>query len=289
MSTEGLFAPVPGVEPTKGGVYLWRYLPSAVAAILFLILFLGSFLFISWKIWRTRTWFCIAFATGCFFQMLGYGIRAGARNKTNKIMPYAVQNMLILVAPALFAASIYMILGRIIRGLNADRHSLLKPAKLTRTFVLGDVLSFMIQGGGGGMSAIQNPTLVEWAERLVIFGLVVQIVIFGLFCVVSLVFHRRMLRTPTAESIGTIIPWESTLYMLYGVSLLIMVRSIFRVIEYAQGYNGYALSHEWTLYVFDTVLMWLVTVIFAWRYPSHITTTHSRFNSVLLQEVEPDK
>ncbi|KAH6956078.1 RTA1 like protein-domain-containing protein [Fusarium avenaceum] len=289
MSTEGLFAPVPGVEPTKGGVYLWRYLPSAVAAILFLILFLGSFLFISWKIWRTRTWFCIAFATGCFFQMLGYGIRAGARNKTNKIMPYAVQNMFILVAPALFAASIYMILGRIIRGLNADRHSLLKPAKLTRTFVLGDVLSFMIQGGGGGMSAIQNPTLVKWAERLVIFGLVVQIVIFGLFCVVSVVFHRRMLRTPTAESIGTIIPWESTLYMLYGVSLLIMVRSIFRVIEYAQGYTGYALSHEWTLYVFDTLLMWLVTIIFAWRYPSDINTSHSHFNDVLLQEVQSDK
>ncbi|KAH7236662.1 RTA1 like protein-domain-containing protein [Fusarium tricinctum] len=276
MSIEGLFAPVPGVEPTKGGVYLWRYLPSAVAAILFLILFLGSFLFISWKIWRTRTWFCIAFATGCFFQMLGYGIRAGARNKTNKIMPYAVQNMFILVAPALFAASIYMILGRIIRSLNADRHSLLKPTKLTRTFVLGDVLSFMIQGGGGGMSAIQNPTLVKWAERLVIFGLVVQIVIFGLFCVVSVVFHRRMLRTPTAESIGTMIPWESTLYAIW-------------VIEYAQGYTGYALSHEWTLYVFDAVLMWLVTVIFAWRYPSDINTSHSRFNSVLLQEVQPDK
>lgn len=308
MSTEGLFAPVPGVEPTKGGVYLWRYLPSAVAAILFLILFLGSFLFISWKIWRTRTWFCIAFATGCFCKLVlttylylfvppntlpQFKCSAMVYERVlaikPTIMPYAVQNMFILVAPALFAASIYMILGRIIRGLNADRHSLLKPAKLTRTFVLGDVLSFMIQGGGGGMSAIQNPTLVKWAEKLVIFGLVVQIVIFGLFCVVSVVFHRRMLRTPTAESIGTIIPWESTLYMLYGVSLLIMVRSIFRVIEYAQGYTGYALSHEWTLYVFDTLLMWLVTIIFACRYPSDINTSHSRFNDVLLQEVQSDK
>ncbi|RGP63808.1 hypothetical protein FSPOR_8415 [Fusarium sporotrichioides] len=221
--------------------------------------------------------------------MVGYGIRASARNKTNKIMPYAAQNMFILVAPALFAASIYMVLGRIIRGLNADRHSLLKPTKLTKTFVLGDVLSFMIQGGGGGMSAIQNATLSKWAERIVIIGLVIQIVIFGLFCVVSVVFHRRMSRTPTAESIGTLIPWESTLYMLYAVSFLIMVRSIFRVIEYAQGLTGYALSHEWTLYVFDTLLMWVVTVIFAWRYPSDITVSHSRFNSVLLEEVEPNK
>ncbi|TQN65117.1 hypothetical protein CSHISOI_10302 [Colletotrichum shisoi] len=28
MSTEGLFTPVPGVKPTKGGYYLWRYLPD---------------------------------------------------------------------------------------------------------------------------------------------------------------------------------------------------------------------------------------------------------------------
>ncbi|KAL6915071.1 hypothetical protein FSST1_012831 [Fusarium sambucinum] len=289
MSIDGLFAPVPGVEPTKGGIYLWRYLPSAVAAVIFLILFLGSFLYISWKIWKTRTYFCIAFAVGCFFQMLGYGIRASARNKTNKIMPYAVQNMFILVAPALFAASIYMILGRIIRGLNADRLSLLNPSKLTKTFVLGDVLSFMIQGGGGGMSAIQNPTMAKWAERIVIIGLVIQIVIFGLFCVVSVVFHRRMTRTPTAESIGTLIPWQSTLYMLYAVSFLIMVRSVFRVIEYVQGYTGYALSHEWTLYVFDTLLMWLVTVIFAFRYPSDLTPSHSRINTVLLEEVDASK
>ncbi|KAG4266629.1 hypothetical protein FPRO03_01913 [Fusarium proliferatum] len=291
MSTEGLFKPVPGVEPTKGGAYLWRYSPSVPAAAIFLVLFMASFLCISWKIWKTRTYFCIVFAIGCFFEMVGYGVRAGAHSKTSKIMPYAVQNMFILIAPALFAASIYMVLGQIIRGLNADKHSLLKPTKLTRTFVLGDVLSFMIQGGGAGMSVVQNASLSKWAERIVILGLVVQIVIFGLFCAVSLVFHRRMIREPTAESIGTIMPWESTLYMLYAVSLLIMIRSIFRIIEYAQGYTGYSLSHEWTLYIFDTLLMWLVTVIYIWRYPDglNVNAGHVRCNSTLLEEVHNNK
>ncbi|KAF5593549.1 RTM1 [Fusarium subglutinans] len=277
MSTDGLFEPVPGVEPTKGGAYLWRYSPSVPAAAIFLVLFMASLLCIVWKIWKTCTYFCIVFAIGCFFEMVGYGVRAGAYSRTGKIMPYAVQNMFILVAPALFAASIYMVLGRIIRGLNADKHSLLKPTKLTRTFVLGDVLSFMIQGGGAGI--------------IVVLGLAVQIVIFGLFCTVSVVFHRRMIREPTAESIGTIVPWESTLYMLYFVSLLIMIRSIFRIIEYAQGYTGYSLSHEWTLYIFDTLLMWLVTVIYIWRYPDGLKANagHVRCNSMLLEQVHINK
>lgn len=58
--------------------------------------------------------------------------------------------------------------------------------------------------------------------------------------------------------------------MLYAVSGLIMIRSIFCVVEYLMGNEGYPLSHEWTLYIFDSVLMLLVTVIFYLRYPSKL-------------------
>ncbi|RSL79118.1 hypothetical protein BHE90_006586 [Fusarium euwallaceae] len=289
MSIEGLLKPVPGVEPTKGGAYLWRYVPSVAGAVIFLLLFMVSFLYISWKIWRTRAYFCIVFAIGCFLEMVGYGVRAGAHKKTGKIMPYCVQNMFILIAPALFAASIYMVLGRIIMSVRAEKHSMVKPSRLTKLFVLGDVLSFMVQGGGAGMGVVQNQSVAKWAERIVIAGLLIQIIVFGLFCAVAVVFHRRMKRAPTAASIGSLVPWESTLYMLYGVSILIMIRSVFRVIEYAQGYTGYSLSHEWTLYVFDSLLMWIVTLIFAWRFPSQLDVGLSNSPEDLGMDYSPQK
>ncbi|KAK1624066.1 RTA1 like protein-domain-containing protein [Colletotrichum phormii] len=238
MSTDGYFEAVPGVTPTKGGAYLWRYVPSKPAAILFLILFLASFLYISRKIWRTRARFCIVFAVGCLFEVIGYGARASAHDKTEKIMTYAIQNMFIIIAPVLFAASIYMVLGRIITSIHAEKYSMIRASKLTKTFVIGD-----------------KPGLATWGERIVIIGLVIQIVMFGLFCAIAVVFHCRMRQAPTPGSLDGLIPWEESLYMLYAVSLLIMVRSIFRVVEFAQGYTGYSLSHEWTLYVFDSLLM----------------------------------
>lgn len=185
-------------------------------------------------------------------------------------MPFVVQNMFILVAPVLFAASVYMTLGRLITSVHGDKHSPVKPSKITLTFVLGDALSFVVQGGGAGLSVVQRPGFAKWAERVIVIGLLIQIVMFALFCLLSVVFHRKMRRTSTAQTYQTAVSWESNLYMLYAVSLLIMVRSIFRVIEYAQGQTGYALSHEWTLYVFDSLLMFAVTVIFAWRFPSHL-------------------
>jgi hypothetical protein len=59
-----------------------------------------------------------------------------------------VQSLLLLVAPALFAATIYMTLGRIILLVDGEVHSIISKKWLTKLFVAGDVLSFMMQGSG---------------------------------------------------------------------------------------------------------------------------------------------
>lgn len=58
--------------------------------------------------------------------------------------------------------------------------------------------------------------------------------------------------------------------MLYVVSTLIMIRSIFRVVEYIMGHNGYPLRNEWTLYIVDALLMFGVVASFAWRFPGGV-------------------
>jgi hypothetical protein len=41
-----------------------------------------------------------------------------------------------------------MILSRIIRLTGGENHSPIRPTRLTKLFVLGDVLSFFVQSGG---------------------------------------------------------------------------------------------------------------------------------------------
>lgn len=57
---------------------------------------------------------------------------------------------------------------------------------------------------------------------------------------------------------------------LYIASIFIMVRSIFRVVEYLQGFDGYLLRHEAYLYFFDALLMFLVMVLLNVLHPSEI-------------------
>lgn len=186
-------------------------------------------------------------------------------------MPFIIQSVFILVAPALFAATVYMILGRlIVRVPSGPSCSLIRPTWLTKTFVVGDVFSFLLQASGGGMMAMEGKQ--DLGQNILLVGLFVQIVMFGLFIVVTVAFHvryGRMLAVSGAYGSGggdrsspNGIPWLKVLYMLYSVSLLIMVRSIFRVIEYILGQDGYPLNNQWTLFIFDSLLMFLVTALF---------------------------
>ncbi len=59
-----------------------------------------------------------------------------------------MQTLLILLGPALLAASIYMILGRMIRLLGAEEYALIRTNWMTKIFVTGDVISFLSQGAG---------------------------------------------------------------------------------------------------------------------------------------------
>lgn len=62
--------------------------------------------------------------------------------------PFIMQTVLLLVAPALFAASIYMQLGRIILLVHGEKQSIVPRRWLTKLFVIGDVVSFFAQAIG---------------------------------------------------------------------------------------------------------------------------------------------
>ncbi|THC90342.1 hypothetical protein EYZ11_010195 [Aspergillus tanneri] len=95
-------------------------------------------------------------------------------------------------------------------------------------------------------------------ENVTIGGLCIQLLFFGVFIIVSIIFHRRIRKFPTQNSVmdttsGRLWPnnnnnnntsWEFVMWGLYISSVLILVRSIFRLVEYAQGNDGYLISHE---------------------------------------------
>ncbi|KAH6989122.1 RTA1 like protein-domain-containing protein [Ilyonectria sp. MPI-CAGE-AT-0026] len=252
---------------------IYKYTPSKVAAVIFVVLFALSSIVHIWQMTKTKTWYLSALIVGCILQACGYIGRAANTFETAgcwTLPPYVVQSLLILIAPALFAASIYMILGRIIILVDGEKYSLIKRRWLTKFFVVGDVISFLMQIGGGGMLTMDDPDKKKLGEKIVVAGLFVQLAFFGFFIVVAYIFHRRMRAAPTQKARNPDIKWQLYLLTLYVTSFLILVRSVFRVIEYIQGSDGALLSNEIYIYIFDALLMWIVVVWMNYFHPSEI-------------------
>lgn len=88
-------------------------------------------------------------------ELIGYIGRALSSQESPNwtLGPYIIQSLLLLLAPAFFAASIYMVLARIIILTDGNSHSIIKVRWITKIFVAGDVLSFLAQSSGGGLLA----------------------------------------------------------------------------------------------------------------------------------------
>ncbi|KAL4981433.1 RTA1 like protein-domain-containing protein [Aspergillus falconensis] len=265
---------------------IYGYSPSIPAAGIFIFLFGISTLYHLYQLIKARALYFIPFVIGGVFQVVGYIFRILSHDRTDSVALYALQTVLILLAPALYAASIYMVLGRLVVHLDAREHSLVRVKWMTKIFVAGDVISFLMQCGGGGLMSGDDTSTRQLGETITIIGLAVQIIFFGFFIITAIVFHIRINKVPTAISTeakahwrGNITArnWVTLLQAMYVVSVLILVRSVFRMVEFIDGYGGYIMSHEVFIYIFDAVLMVVVMAVLNFWHPSYVLRDGKRF------------
>ncbi|KAK4891630.1 hypothetical protein LTR27_009799 [Elasticomyces elasticus] len=246
----------------------YGYSPSMAASCIFAVLFGISTIWHLYLLWQKRLIYFIPVIVGGIFEFAGYVARAVSHTQAmhQTETPFVVQIIVLLVAPILFAASIYMILGRIIVTMQAQHYSMIKTKWLTAVFVTSDVICFLIQAAGAGLMARGNRSTTNTGSHIVLVGLIVQIVIFCFFILVAVVFHRQMNAKPTYIDLS--LPWKKSVYVLYITSCLVLVRNIVRVVEFAQGFQGFIELHEVFLYVFDGVPMAALVFIYNIWYPS---------------------
>lgn len=91
-----------------------------------------------------------------------------------------------------------MVLGRIIRCLHAESHSLIRINWLTKVFVSGDVLSFLIQGEAASLMVSGSNS--KMGSNIIVVGLLIQVAMFCFFILTSVIFEVRMYRHPTAKT-----------------------------------------------------------------------------------------
>ena len=191
--------------------------------------------------------------------------------------------MLILGSAPLLAATVYMTLGRIIRGLGAEEHSIVRSNWISKIYITIDIASFVCQIMGTAAQA-SGAEGAKKGMQIVMWGLAIQLIAFAFFLAMTTILHQRLLRVPTATSQRSNVPWERVVWILYVVSTLIIARSVFRFIEVAEGAGGSIYKTEALMYVFDASLLFLTAVCFAIVHPGKFFRSIARAGLIPVPE-----
>ena len=161
-----------------------------------------------------------------------------------------------------------MVYSRIVRAVHGEALSLISPRLTTILLVFGDFNCLNIQSTGAGLLA--KPKNAHIGNAIIVGGLGLQVLMFIGFIVCCLTWHVRFRRHLSETGARCETPWRSYVHMLYGTSLAILVRSLYRMVEFVMGQDSYLFVNEWPTYVLDAGLMLLVMAAFYIWYPDQL-------------------
>lgn len=215
-------------------------------------------------------------------ESFGYYGRAWAGSDPHNFGAWTLQAFLIICAPPMISATVYMSLGRTIRALEARENALMSPRATTPLFVIGDLIAFISQLAGIGLQAARSASANANGKKIVLAGWIFQLILFFFFITNIIVFDKRNSRNPSQLSMHPQIPrWKRRVWALHFVSGCILLRNFVRVIEYAEGGDGQITTHEVFVYVFDAALMWLGLTAFLVVHPGRLLKKAANVKEVL--------
>ena len=162
-----------------------------------------------------------------------------------------------------------MVMGRMLYNFTPTASVFkVKAWRVGLFFVLLDVVAFFAQAGGASIASGQH-SLQKALLGIHIYmgGIGFQQLCIFLFLAIAIRFHLKLRQQlPSHErKTGLVL-----LYIEYAVVLLITIRIIFRLIEYANGFKSTIPLHEAYQYVLDSTMMLIALVLFNIFHPGRL-------------------
>ena len=232
--------------PNDASIIIYGYTPALALAVVGAVTFGISTLLHLAQLLKYRTWYFAIIILGAAMEVVGYIFRAlSSQVDPYSIIYFVVQYFFIVCAPVFFSAAIYVCLSRFINKAGRQ-YAPLPPKVIVIVFVVVDIITTGIQVAGAALigTAESHGKDPSTANNILLAGLAIQVfsfaVFFALLCACIWRARRQKDRTTWARSSHA----QLLLLALVITSLLIELRTIFRLIETAQGVFGYLSSHE---------------------------------------------
>lgn len=192
---------------------IYFYNPSLAAAILFAILYLVPLIAHCYMLvvprYRgkyQRIGYYILILIGTCLETAAYCVRAASTQQPWIIGLFATSSSLVVIAPVFICASLYILIGRLMRlspvgeetnskrGGGASGCGNISPLWIPRAFIASDVISLLAQASGSGIASSNDwkGSMKDIGLGVLLAGLVLQLVTFSCFLMLVTWFDMRI-------------------------------------------------------------------------------------------------
>lgn len=262
-----------GMTPSFGG-------NLALAIVMGIFFILHS----SLGFWFKQWWFGIAFFCGCGLEMAGYVGRTLSNNDYTNLNYFLDQIICLTIAPAFIMGGIYYLLGKFIM-IFGTQYALLKPMHYSYIFIFCDVVSLVIQAAGGGLAATSliNNESPDNGTHVMVAGLAFQVFSMSFYIFLYLHFFHKigyLQKSKYQQFKPHFNPKykhlrERKLFYYFPIAvfcavIFVYVRCIYRVVELAEGWSGFLITHEVYFMILDALMMALSMLFLLIFHPGYI-------------------
>ncbi|CCM04576.1 uncharacterized protein FIBRA_06757 [Fibroporia radiculosa] len=257
----------------------YGYTPDAWLGYLFLVLFGLSTAAHLFQLTRYRLWWLIP--TICFcgiLELVGWAGRLWSSYNVLLNTPYTMQIVCTILAPTPLVAASFVMLGQCIRRLG-QQYSRLSAKWYTIVFCSCDVIALIIQalGGGAASAAVNSGKSPTAGSDIMLAGIIFQMAAITFYMLLASEFVLRYLYDrPVNSRASEPTPYaldksmKQMLAALVFSSLCIYLRSWYRTIELAGGWNGYVIHTQRYFVVMDAMMITFAMVVMNVFHPGRL-------------------
>ncbi|TIA85428.1 hypothetical protein E3P99_03993 [Wallemia hederae] len=223
--------------------------------------------------WKRQWWLYATTVIFGLMEVIGWAARC-SHSRTG----YIIQTSLLVIAPCFLTAFIYVDLSNILR-LYGPRFGHLSPKVARWIFVTLDIITILVQAGGGGIAASassgdaeDSADRVTLGSHIVLAGIVLQLVVVIVYSgflgefVYRYYTNKAIRRSRPQAAVIRLSSREQLKLKLrlassVSITVLVLWRSAFRVAELNAGWEGDIMSNQLAFDLCDGMPMLLCLVI----------------------------
>lgn len=209
-------------------------------------------------------WAAITGVISAVQEMVSYIGRSILSQNSNITPLWSMQLVLTVIAPVYMAAGLYYQLAVEVQ-IFGHQYSPIKPILYNAIFTVCDVAAFAVQAGGGGYIAAHIGNLSDQikGEDIVLAGMAFQLFMMTIFIILAVYVNYKIFSDDPAN-------WnpeyaenrQRPLFKFWPFSIAISmtflyIRTVYRIVEVADGWNGTIYRHEIWFLIFDGLMILL--------------------------------